>query len=61
MYFLWGDNVFLWERQFIFKYKPEFGLIGAVWCSILFLSLEKQRNHRSGLPSTQLGRNRVYI
>ncbi len=28
MYFLWGDNVFLWERQFIFKYKPDFGLIG---------------------------------
>ncbi len=20
MYFLWGDNVFLWETQFIFKY-----------------------------------------
>ncbi len=28
MYFLWGDNVFLWERQFISKYKPDFGLIG---------------------------------
>jgi hypothetical protein len=58
MYFLWGDNVFLWERQLIFKYKPDLGLIGhslvchEYWFGILFLSLEKQHNHRSGLPPT---------
>ncbi len=23
-----GRQCFLWERQFIFKYKPDFGLIG---------------------------------
>ncbi len=37
---------FLWETQFIFKYKPDFGLIGRssvcdqLWCGIVFLNLQ---------------------
>ena len=67
MYFLWGDNVFLWERQFIFKYKPDFGLIGWVGGPIhgcvVFLNLEKEYCTilYTILMSAQLGRNRVYI